>query len=96
VGTEDEDAVLEVIDVGPGMSPEDAQRVFERFYRADTSRARASGGTGLGLSIVDSLVHAHGGTVIVKTAPGKGCRFRVNLPRIADVPALTIPEPVHP
>jgi two-component system, OmpR family, sensor kinase len=96
VGTEDEDAVLEVIDEGPGMSPEDAHRVFERFYRADTSRARASGGTGLGLSIVDSLVHAHGGTVIVNTAPGKGCRFRVNLPRIAEVPALTTPEPVHP
>jgi two-component system, OmpR family, sensor kinase len=96
VGTEDEDAVLEVIDEGPGMSPEDAHRVFERFYRADTSRARASGGAGLGLSIVDSLVHAHGGTVIVNTAPGKGCRFRVNLPRIADVPALTTPEPVHP
>jgi two-component system, OmpR family, sensor kinase len=96
VGTEDEDAVLEVIDEGPGMSPEDAHRVFERFYRADTSRARASGGIGLGLSIVDSLVHAHGGTVIVNTAPGKGCRFRVNLPRIAEVPALTTPEPVHP
>jgi two-component system, OmpR family, sensor kinase len=96
VGTEDDDAVLEVIDEGPGMSAEDAQRVFERFYRADTSRARASGGTGLGLSIVDSLVRAHDGTVSVKSAPGKGCRFRVNLPRIADVPAFTLPEPVHP
>jgi two-component system, OmpR family, sensor kinase len=96
VGTEGDDAVLEVIDEGPGMSEEDAQRVFERFYRADTSRARASGGTGLGLSIVDSLVRAHSGTVHVTTAPGKGCRFRVNLPRIADVPALTLPEPVHP
>jgi two-component system OmpR family sensor kinase len=61
--------------------------VFERFYRADSSRARASGGTGLGLSIVDSLVHAHGGSVTVVTAPGEGCRFKVNLPRIADVPA---------
>jgi len=96
VGTENDDAVLEVIDQGPGMSGEDAQRVFERFYRADSSRARESGGTGLGLSIVDSLVHAHGGSVSVRTAPGQGCRFRVNLPRIADVPALTTPEPVHP
>lgn len=96
IGTEDDDAVLEVIDQGPGMSEEDARRVFERFYRADTSRARASGGTGLGLSIVDSLVYAHGGTVSVKTAPGHGCRFRVTLPRIADVPAFTTPEPVHP
>ncbi len=69
------------------MSQQDAVRVFERFYRTDSSRARASGGTGLGLSIVDSLVHAHGGTVTVTTAPGQGCRFRVTLPRITRVPA---------
>ncbi|MGJ6122031.1 HAMP domain-containing sensor histidine kinase [Mycolicibacterium sp. Y3] len=93
VGTDEQHAVLEVCDEGPGMSSEDAQRVFERFYRADSSRTRASGGTGLGLSIVDSLVHAHGGTVSVRTAPGHGCQFRVNLPRIAEVagaaPAVT-------
>ena len=87
VGTAGDDAVLEVADEGPGMTPEDAQRVFERFYRTDSSRARASGGTGLGLSIVDSLVYAHGGWVTVTTAPGQGCCFRVSLPRIADVPA---------
>jgi two-component system OmpR family sensor kinase len=87
VGTIDDDAVLEVVDEGPGMTQEDAHRVFERFYRADSSRARASGGTGLGLSIVDSLVYAHGGRVRVTTAPGQGCRFEVKLPRIADVPA---------
>ncbi|MCX2928880.1 HAMP domain-containing sensor histidine kinase [Mycobacterium sp. CVI_P3] len=87
VGTSADDAVLEVADEGPGMSPEDAQRVFERFYRTDSSRARASGGTGLGLSIVDSLVYAHGGRVTVRTAPGQGCCFQVSLPRIADVPA---------
>ena len=87
VGTDDGTAVIEVCDKGPGMNIEDAHRVFERFYRADSSRARASGGTGLGLSIVDSLVYAHGGTVSVTTAPGQGCRFRVELPRIADVPA---------
>jgi two-component system OmpR family sensor kinase len=87
VGTEGDSAVLEVCDEGPGMSQDDARRVFERFYRADTSRTRASGGTGLGLSIVDSLVYAHGGTVRVVTAPGQGCRFTVNLPRIADLPA---------
>ena len=69
------------------MSKEDAQRVFERFYRADSSRTRASGGTVLGLSIVDSLVSAHGGKVTVTTAPGRGCRFRVSLPRVADVVA---------
>jgi len=84
VGTVDDRAVLEVCDEGPGMTREDAQRVFERFYRADTSRTRASGGTGLGLSIVDSLVRAHGGTVTVATAPGNGCTFTVSLPRITE------------
>ncbi len=84
VGTSADNAVLEVCDEGPGMRPEDAQRIFERFYRADSSRARASGGTGLGLSIVDSLVYAHGGKVTVTTAPGQGCRFQVKLPRVAD------------
>ena len=69
------------------MSQEDALRIFERFYRTDSSRARISGGTGLGLSIVDSLVLAHDGTVTVTTAPGQGCRFHVSLPRIADVSA---------
>ncbi|WP_099020584.1 sensor histidine kinase [Mycolicibacterium palauense] len=84
VGTVDDSAVLEVADEGAGMTEEDARRVFERFYRTDSSRTRSSGGTGLGLSIVDSLVHAHGGTVRVTTAPGQGCRFRVALPRITD------------
>jgi two-component system, OmpR family, sensor kinase len=87
VGTDGDDAVLEVVDEGPGISQQDALRIFERFYRTDSSRARASGGTGLGLSIVDSLVYAHGGSVTVTTAPGEGCRFYVRLPRIADVPA---------
>jgi two-component system OmpR family sensor kinase len=85
VGTDEDNAVLEVCDEGPGMSREDAHRVFERFYRTDSSRTRTSGGTGLGLSIVDSLVYAHGGRVSVITAPGEGCRFRVSLPRIAEV-----------
>ena len=92
VGTDGDDAVLEVADKGPGMSQQDASRVFERFYRTDSSRARASGGTGLGLSIVDSLVHAHGGLVTLRTAPGEGCCFRVTLPRVSDMPAA---EPVH-
>jgi two-component system, OmpR family, sensor kinase len=87
VGTDIDDAILEVVDEGPGMSQQDALRVFERFYRTDSSRARSSGGSGLGLSIVDSLVHAHGGNVTVTTALGQGCRFYVSLPRIANVPA---------
>ena len=92
VGTVADNAVIEVVDKGPGMSAHDASRVFERFYRTDSSRARASGGTGLGLSIVDSLVRAHGGRVGVTTAPGEGCCFQVTLPRVSDVPAQ---EPVH-
>ncbi|MCV6978258.1 sensor histidine kinase [Mycobacterium bourgelatii] len=93
VGTEGDDALLEVADKGPGISQEDAARIFERFYRTDSSRARASGGTGLGLSIVDSLVRAHGGSVTVTTAPGEGCCFQVRLPRVSDV-AATVSEPV--
>lgn len=92
VGTADDVAVLEVADDGPGMDPADAQRVFERFYRADSSRARASGGAGLGLSIAESLVRAHGGRVTVNTAPGQGCRFRVTLPRVSVVGALATQE----
>jgi two-component system OmpR family sensor kinase len=73
--------VLRVADEGPGMAPEDAGRVFERFYRADASRSRAAGGTGLGLSIVAALVAAHGGDVALDTAPGRGAVFTVRLPR---------------
>ena len=69
--------VLEVVDHGPGMSPDQAQRVFERFYRADQARARQTGGTGLGLAIVSALVSAHGGAVAVDTEPGRGATFRV-------------------
>ncbi|MBO0776148.1 MAG: ATP-binding protein, partial [Actinobacteria bacterium] len=73
-------AVLEVADEGPGMPPEQAERVFERFYRADQARTRHKGGTGLGLAIVAALVAAHGGTVVADTAPGRGATFRITLP----------------
>jgi len=76
--------VLDVEDDGPGMTVDQAQRVFERFYRADAARNRASGGTGLGLAIVAGLVSAHGGTVSVRTAPGKGADFQVKLPLSPD------------
>jgi len=82
VGTLAEHVVLEVADDGPGLSGEDASRVFERFYRTDTSRTRASGGTGLGLSIVAALVSAHGGSVSVDSQPGQGATFRVLLPHV--------------
>jgi len=77
-------AVIDVEDDGPGMTAEQAQRVFERFYRADAARNRASGGTGLGLAIVAGLVHAHGGAVGVRTAPGAGADFQVKLPLAPD------------
>jgi two-component system, OmpR family, sensor kinase len=80
VRTEGDEAILEVADNGPGMSADDASRIFERFYRTDPSRARAHGGAGLGLSIVHALVVAHGGDVAVATAPGQGATFRVHLP----------------
>jgi len=76
--------VLDVEDDGPGMSSDQAQRIFERFYRADAARNRASGGTGLGLAIVAGLVAAHGGTVSVRTAPGRGADFQVKLPLSPD------------
>lgn len=76
-------ASLEVVDRGPGLSPEQSARVFERFYRADASRSRAHGGSGLGLSIVAALVAAHGGRVEVDSRPGEGATFRVLLPLAA-------------
>jgi two-component system OmpR family sensor kinase len=79
VGLTPRGAVLEVADDGPGLREEQAERVFERFYRADQSRSRAHGGSGLGLSIVAALVHAHGGLVELETAPGKGATFRILL-----------------
>ncbi|MFD8427075.1 ATP-binding protein [Streptomyces coelicoflavus] len=82
VGTEDGHAVLEFADEGPGMTGEQAERVFSRFYRVDRARARpGEGGAGLGLSIVDSLVRAHNGRVDLRTAPGAGATFRILLPR---------------
>jgi len=71
---------LAVRDYGPGMEPEQASRVFERFYRADQARTRATGGSGLGLAIVAGLVASHGGVTSVDTAPGEGATFWVTLP----------------
>lgn len=73
-------AVVAVRDAGPGLTPDERARVFDRFYRADGSRARHSGGLGLGLAIVKSIVDAHGGEVAVESVPGAGARFFVRLP----------------
>jgi two-component system, OmpR family, sensor kinase len=75
---------LEVDDHGPGLSQEQAERVFERFYRADQARGRKTGGAGLGLAIVAALVAAHGGAVGVDTAPGRGAMFWITLPLAAE------------
>ncbi|MDI5975087.1 sensor histidine kinase [Amycolatopsis magusensis] len=81
VGTAAGQSTVEFADTGPGLSGDQVSRVFDRFYRADTSRARDhGGGAGLGLSIVWSLVTAHGGTVTVTTAPGEGATFRITFP----------------
>jgi two-component system OmpR family sensor kinase len=75
---------IEVDDHGPGLSKEQAERVFERFYRADQARGRKTGGAGLGLAIVAALVDAHGGAVGVDTAPGSGAMFWITLPLAAE------------
>jgi two-component system OmpR family sensor kinase len=73
-------AKLAFADRGPGLAEDDAARIFERFYRVDTSRARASGGVGLGLSIVSAVVAAHGGSVAAEPTPGGGATFVIALP----------------
>ncbi|VZH86051.1 sensor histidine kinase [Corynebacterium rouxii] len=74
---------VKVIDDGVGLSEEDASHIFERFYRADSSRARSTGGSGLGLAIVKSLVESHGGEVSVESEQGHGTTFIVELPKAA-------------
>ncbi|MEV0827476.1 sensor histidine kinase [Nonomuraea rubra] len=83
VGTDGGEAVLVIADEGPGLAPGEASRVFDRFYRADGSRARATGGAGLGLAIVRSIVAAHGGRVELRSAPGQGAAFEIRLPAAA-------------
>jgi two-component system OmpR family sensor kinase len=71
---------IEVIDHGEGVPDQIKDKIFQRFWRADTSRARETGGTGLGLSIVASIVEALHGSVDVVDTPGGGATFRVALP----------------
>jgi signal transduction histidine kinase len=81
---------LQVDDDGPGIAPDDRERVFERFTRLDEGRARDAGGMGLGLALVKATVERHGGTVAVEDAPIGGARFVVRLP------AALGPEGAHP
>ncbi|NUQ90963.1 MAG: HAMP domain-containing histidine kinase [Glycomyces artemisiae] len=80
VKAEDGWAVMRVADHGPGIPAEHRQKVFDRFYRADPSRSRATGGSGLGLSIVSSIVAAHGGLIRLDSAEGEGTAIEVRLP----------------
>ena len=94
VGVTDDGArgVLEVRDHGPGVSTEQAQHVFERFYRADSSRNRASGGSGLGLAIVAAIAGAHDGHVSVRDTPGGGLTVRLEVPVQRSVAGGTAPS----
>jgi len=89
----DGEVSITVTDTGPGIAPEHLPFVFERFYRADDSRARSTGGAGLGLAIVKQLVEAQGGRVWVKSEPGKGSVFGVDLPARAGDPIAARPNP---
>ncbi|MBA3241242.1 MAG: PAS domain-containing protein [Acidobacteria bacterium] len=75
---------VHVTDTGEGIAPEHVERIFERFYRIDRARSRALGGTGLGLAIVKHLARAHGGEATVRSAPGHGSTFTVELPARAE------------
>jgi two-component system OmpR family sensor kinase len=98
------EAVIEIVDNGPGLSPEQVERVFERFYRADVARTRradgalapSGSGTGLGLAIVAALVAAHRGVVEVDSVPGRGATFRVRLPLARDEAGPQLPGPGLP
>jgi len=73
-------AAVSVTDHGPGIAPEHLGKIFERFYRADSSRTRESGGMGLGLAIVSSIAEAHGGSARVESEVGSGATFTIELP----------------
>jgi PAS domain S-box-containing protein len=77
---------VEVFDTGVGMTPEEQRQLFKKFFRGRDSQVRSAGGTGLGLVIAQGIVHAHGGTIAVESAPGQGTRCRVTLPAVASGP----------
>ena len=80
VGSEGNHGVIEVRDHGAGISPENAGRVFERFYRVDSSRTRESGGSGLGLAIAATIMAVHGGTIEIRQTTGGGATVRCSVP----------------
>jgi len=82
LGAEGDHALLAVSDDGPGVDEDELPRLFDRFYRSDSSRTRTSGGAGLGLAIVKAIVTAHGGTIAATPRDGGGSRFEVRLPAL--------------
>ena len=80
---EDSRVILDVVDDGPGLPEKDADKLFERFYRIDSSRSRSSGGAGLGLAIVAAIVAAHDGTIEAANQEGHGARVTLTLPAVA-------------
>lgn len=86
-------AELRVVDHGPGIPPEHAARIFDRFYRADPGRSREHGGTGLGLAIVASIVTAQGGRIWHEPTPGGGATFGLELPLAGTLTATSQPIP---
>jgi two-component system sensor histidine kinase MtrB len=88
VGAEDGSVRLAVEDHGPGIPPQAAHRIFERFYKADPSRRRGPGsGSGLGLAIARENAHLHGGEIYVYNGRSGGTRFELRLPRREQEPA---------
>lgn len=92
VGTDGHSVEITVSDQGLGIPEPEKQRIFERFYRIDPARSRATGGTGLGLSIVKHVVHNHGGEVRVWSVEGSGSTFTIALPLLQDAHAQRLRE----
>ncbi len=92
IRSEGDEAVVEVADEGPGLTADQAARAFERFFRADASRARSSGGAGLGLAIVRAIAEAHGGSASLRSPAGGGATVVVRLP-LAPPRSEGTPEP---